>query len=144
MKGPYKIYHAVSSELSVNKGLLLRGNRLVIPSNLRPNILDKLHVGHQGITKCRRRAAQSVWWPGIYKDIEQMISKCPTCCQHKLQHPEPLLPSTLPEHPWQKVATDLFEWNSSSYLLVVDYYSRYIELAKLTSTTSNAVIKQLK
>lgn len=46
VKGPYKIYHAVSSELSTNKGLLLRGNRLVIPSNLRPDILDKLHSGH--------------------------------------------------------------------------------------------------
>jgi len=73
-----------------------------------------------------------------------MISKCSVCSKHKVQHPEPLLPSALPEHPWQKVATDLFEWNSSTYLLVVDYYSRYVELAKLTSTTSTAVIKHLK
>ena len=51
LKGPYKAYHAVSNELSVNKNLLLRGNRLVIPSNLRPAILEKLHIGHQGITK---------------------------------------------------------------------------------------------
>ena len=50
----------------------------------------------------------------------------------------------LPDHPWQKVATDLFEWKNSSYVLVVDYYSRYIELAKLSSTTSYAVIKHLK
>jgi len=101
--------------------------------------LEKLHIGHQGITKCRRRATQSVWWPGIYKDIEQMISKCSVCSKHKVQHQEPLLPSALPEYPWQKVATDLFEWNNSTYLLVVDYYSRYVELAKLTSTTSTAV-----
>ena len=39
-----------------------------------------------------------------------------------------LLPSTLPEHPWQKVATDVFKWNGSTYPLVVDYYSPYIEL----------------
>jgi len=104
LKGPYKAYHAASSGLSVNKNLLLIGNRLVIPSNLRLAILEKLHIGHQGITKCRRKATQSVWWPSIYKDIEQMISKCSVCSKHKVQHPEPLLPSALPEHPWKKVA----------------------------------------
>ena len=62
----------------------------------------------------------------------------------KLQHSEPLLTSPLPDYPWQKVATDLFEWRNSSYVLVVDYYSRYIELAKLSSTTSSEVIKHLK
>ena len=50
----------------------------------------------------------------------------------------------MPDYPWQKVATDLFEWKRSSYVLVVDYYSRYIELAKLSSTTSSEVIKHLK
>ena len=50
----------------------------------------------------------------------------------------------MPDHPWQTVATDLFEWKNSSYVLVVDYYSRYIEVAKLSSTTSTEVIKHLK
>ena len=67
LKSPYKAYHAVSNEISVNKNLLFRGNRLVIPSNLRPAILEKLHIGHLGITKCRRRVTQSVWWLGIYR-----------------------------------------------------------------------------
>ena len=42
---------------------------------------------------------------------------------------EPLILSKLPDRPWQKVATDLFEYQKSQYLLVVDYYSRFIELA---------------
>ena len=57
---------------------------------------------------------------------------------------EPLLTMSLPVHPWQKVATDLFEWRKSNYILVVDYYSHYIELDKLLSTTSTEVIKHLK
>ena len=46
----------------------------------------------------------------------------------------------MPELPWQKVGSDLFEWNKSTYLLIVDYYSRYIELAKLRNTTADEVI----
>ena len=144
LKGSYKPYLHVASELCVANGLLLRGSRLVIPPNLRTDILHKIHTGHQGITKCRRRAAQSVWWPGISKDLEHFISRCPICCSQKLQHSEPLLTSPMPDYPWQKVATDLFEWKRSSYVLVVDYYSRYFELAKLSSTTSSEVIKHLK
>ena len=44
----------------------------------------------------------------------------------------------------QKVATDLFQWRNSSYVLVVDYYPCYNELAELSSTTSSEVIKHLK
>ena len=39
---------------------------------------------------------------------------------------------------------DLFEWKGNNYLLVVDYYSRYIETALLTSSTSHAIINHLK
>jgi len=134
----------VKDELSVHKGLLLRGNRLVIPPALRKEILAKIHSGHQGATKCRARARQSVWWPGLGKELEDLISNCTVCCRHSNQHAEPLLPSAFPDHPWQKVATDLFEWKKTNYLIVVDYYSRYIEMARLSTSTSNDVITHLK
>lgn len=46
----------------------------------------------------------------------------------------------LPERPWQKVGSDLFTFNHDTYLLVVDYYSRFVEIAKLTPTQSQDVI----
>ena len=144
LKGPLKAYISVKDELSVHKGLLLRGNRLVIPPALRKEILAKIHSGHQGATKCRARARQSVWWPGLGKELEDLISNCPVCCRHSNQHAEPLLPSAFPDHPWQKVATDLFEWKKTNYLIVIDYYSRYIEMARLSTSTSNDVITHLK
>ena len=55
-----KPYLLVAAELSVCNGLLLRGDRIVIPLSLQSEILGKLHCGHQGITKCRERARQSV------------------------------------------------------------------------------------
>ena len=55
-----------------------------------------------------------------------------------------MIPSTLPELPWQKVATDLYEWEQSTYLLIVDYYSRYIEIARLNRATAAEVIAHTK
>ena len=116
----------------------------MIPTSLRADILERLHTGHQGMTKCRQRAKQSVWWPGIRKAIDDKVSNCTICCKYQQQHPEPLMPSPLPSRPWEKIGTDLFECKKVDYLLVVDYYSRYIEIAKLTSTSATSVITHLK
>ena len=69
---------------------------------------------------------------------------CQTCCKFQSQGAEPLIPSTLPSLPWQKVAMDIFEWKKSLYLLILDYYSRYIEIAKLSRLTSTEVIMHVK
>ena len=142
--GILKPYYQVASELSVVDGLLLRGFRIVIPNSLRLEVLDQIHAGHQGIHKCRQRASQSVWWPGLSRQLEELVKNCRECCKHQNQRAEPLIPSKMPELPWQKVGSDLFEWNKSTYLLIVDYYSRYIELAKLRNTTADEVILHTK
>ena len=139
-----KPFHSVSTELSVQNGLLMRNSRIVIPKSLQPDILQKLHNGHQGITKCRARARNSVWWPGISKDLETEVKKCTACCKAQMQVTEPLIPTQFPQLPWQRVGTDLFEHNASNYVLVVDYFSRYIEIAKLSSTDANTVVNHLK
>ena len=46
-------YVKVKDELSVHKGTILRGNRIVIPSTLRERVVDLAHVGHQGIVKTK-------------------------------------------------------------------------------------------
>ena len=40
----------------------------------------------------------------------------------------------------KKVATDLFCWKASTYLLIVDYFSRYIEINKLNGQFSCEII----
>ena len=59
-------------------------------------------------------------------------------------HPEPLMPTPLPDFPWQLVASDLFIFKGDSYAVVTDYYSRYPEVLQLRDTTSKGVIKALK
>ena len=50
----------------------------------------------------------------------------------------------LQEYPWQVLVTDLFELKGDHYLLVSDYFSRYLEVVRLTTATSTSVIQALK
>ncbi len=128
----------------MQNGLLLNGIRIVIPASLRAEILSKLHEGHLGITKCRERAKQSVWWSGLGKELTEMIDSCDTCACERTNSRETLLPSEFPSRPWSSVAADLFQMESKQYLVIVDYFSRFFEVAKLTSTTSEAVVEHFK
>ena len=65
IKGVLKKYALEADHLSIQDGILLYDDRLVIPAMLQQQILTKLHTGHQGIHKCKQRAHESVWWPGI-------------------------------------------------------------------------------
>ena len=137
-----KPYWSVQGELTIVDGLLLKGTRLVIPSSLQRHTLNQIHEGHQGINKCRERAKISVWWLGLSAQIKVMVEDCTTCSKHRQQHPEPLMPTPLPERPWQLIATDLFILEKVTYLLVVDYYSRYVEVVALPKSTSSLKIIQ--
>ena len=79
LKGVLKKYAPEGSHLTIQEGLLLYDNRLVIPKSLQQEILVKLHTGHQGIHKYIQRVCESVWWPGIGKEITQFVEKCPIC-----------------------------------------------------------------
>ena len=98
-------------ELTLGEYLLLYGGRVVVPKTMQAETLQKLHRGHQGIQRCRLSAIASVWWPGISREIDDFISCCPQCCRDTRPAREPLITSPLPDYPWQKVATDLFELN---------------------------------
>ncbi len=98
--------------------------------------VEKIHEGHQGIVKCRGRASQTVWWPGLSSQIRELVLRCRECCKERLNAKEPLMPTRLPERPWQRVGADLFS--------LVDYYSHFVEVAQLSPTRSTDVIVHLK
>ena len=142
--GAVKPYYPYAGDLTVQEGLLLKGQRLVIPATLRLDMLDRIHAGHQGIVKCRDRAKQSIWWPGLGRQLEEVVKSCSTCATTTQQRHEPMIPTELPQRPWQKLGTDLFDLKGNKYLLVIDYFSRYVEVVKLTSTTSKDIIERMK
>ena len=137
-------YWFVRQELTVQQGLLLFQSRLVIPAELQEEMLQRLHQGHQGVVKCRALARSCVWWPGLLKKIEEVVGASATCEKERTLPPKPLQPTKTPEYPWQKIAMDLFQLNGKSYLIVVDYNSRWIETVHLKQTTSVAVMEHCK
>ena len=78
-------YYSMASEISVENGLLMRECRIVIPSELQQEMLNKIHDGHLGIIKCRARARRSIWWPGLSKQLEEKVKQCSECCKNQLQ-----------------------------------------------------------
>ena len=97
--GPTAAYWLVRNELSLYDDLLLCGQKIVIPSNLQKDTLQRLHDGHQGIAKCRLWARSSVWWPGISSDINNFIHQCDICCENFQLTTEPMIPTDLPIRP---------------------------------------------
>ena len=85
-----------------------------------------------------------MWWPGLSRQISDRVKDGRECAEFARPQCEPMISTTLPDYPWQKVGADLFQIKTDQYILVVDYFSRYPEVMKLSSTTSGGVINALK
>jgi len=117
-------YMAFSDELTISRGLVFKGNRVVIPRAARNDILERLHSSHIGVNGCIRRARESVYFPVITTAIKEMIAKCSVCVRYRTeQQKEPMKSHPAPERPWEKVGTDIFTFHDQDYLLAVDYLS---------------------
>ena len=137
-------YWKERNDLTICNDLLMYKSRIVVPNVLREETLAKIHTGHQGIERCRMRVATSVWWPGVSQEVREVVERCKECTKEAPKRKEPLIITPLPKYPWQMVGVDLFELNKDHYILMVDYFSRYPEAIKLSSTTSAAVITVMK
>ena len=122
-----------------------KAHNILIPPSLRADTLQNLHQSHQGIEKTKRLARESIFWPGMNSQIEELMSNCSTCLHHaSANQREPLHLHEIPSRSWQKVGTDLFDWNGKPHLIVVDYYSRYPEVSELRNTKARTVINKTK
>ena len=86
---PYWNYR---DEMTVYDGLIMKNSRIVIPSSLRSDLLQRIHAGHLGQEKCKERARAAVFWPGITREITEAVQSCEECIvNQKSQQPEPLI-----------------------------------------------------
>ena len=102
----------------MHNSLLLYNERIVVPQALQGGTMACIHEGHQGIERCRMRAKNSVWWPGMSKALTEMVTNCPICVKASAVHKEPLMPTPLPDYPWQVVGSHLFSLKGDQYLVV--------------------------
>lgn len=141
---PAKQFLNIRNELTCEEGILLRGEAIVVPVVLRQNVLKQIHHGHFGEIKCINRAKSAVYWPGYIEQIKNLVASCNKCQKNRSQNPaQPWYPVDLPEHPFQKVGCDLFEFNGVQHLLVVDYHSKWPCAVPLKTMSSSSVIAEM-
>ena len=134
------------TELSVQDGCLLWGNRVIVPQQGRKQLLQELHEGHPGIARMKSRARMFFWWPGMDKDIEARVKLCTDCQSIRpTPAPAPLHPWEWPSQPWSRIHVDYAGPYQGRMLLVLsDAHSKWMEVHALTSATSSATIQSLR
>ena len=90
-------------------------------------------------------ALVKLFWPNMSSDIRATVLNCDVCLEHKnANQKEPLTSHPIPDRPWQVLSTDIFHWNNTNYIVLVDLYSRYFEVGRLTDLGAQTVINKLK
>ncbi|XP_064624557.1 uncharacterized protein K02A2.6-like [Lineus longissimus] len=138
-------YFDMRHDLSHEDGVILKGEAIVIPYSLRDNMRKRLHAAHLGYDSMMRRARGTVFWPGYAHELKQMADSCEHCQELRPRNQK----ETLRQHeegnaPWIKIGTDLFEIRGRQYLVTIDYFSNFIEVDQMTTTTSARVIGVMK
>ena len=140
-------YAAVFLELSTVSGLVLRGERLVIPRSLQKKFVEAVHESYQGITKTKSYLRSRVWFPGMDALTETTARGCMAC---QVVTPQtlklPLKMTPLPDGVMEKVAADFYgPLPTGEYLLSVGCkYSRYSFIEVVMSTSAKAVIPKFE
>ena len=140
-------YKTIAEELCItDQNILLRGTRMVLPTQLRQKAISLAHEDHAGMTKCKQHIRSKLWWPQMDTQIENHIKSCHPCqITGRPERPEPVCPTELPQEPWTHLAIDVcgpFP-TGESVVVLTDYFSRWPEVKILKSVTSANILTWL-
>lgn len=141
-----KEYLPYEKELCTAESVLLRGDRLVVPAELRSRVLELAHEAHPGSDAMKHRLRKKVWWPRMDKDVEKVAKQCKECILvSRLGAPEPMKRTRMPTTSWADIAVDFMGPLPSghSILVIVDYYSRFTEAIVMQQTTTSRTVRAL-
>ena len=111
-------YYYCRDEMTVEDGIIFRGDRIVIPESLRPTMKQRVHAGHTGINSCLQRARTYLYWPGMSEEIWQVSQSCETCLSLQIkQSQQTLILHQIQTSPWTKFGEVIFTIGSTNYLL---------------------------
>jgi transposase InsO family protein len=143
-----KPYARFIDELSTaSDGIMMRGQRFLVPRALRKLVVRLAHSGHQGAAKTKAMLRSQAWFPGIDNDVESQVRRCVACQANTgVEHLEPMRPSAMPNGPWQLVDGDFFgPMSGGEYWYVnFDEYSRWASVESIRSTSFNAAAAVLE
>ena len=139
-------YYTKRAELSVEDGCILWGTRVIVPPQGRSKVLSELHEAHPGESRMKALVRSYVWGPGLDQDIVKKVKSCDECQAHQSTPAEaPLHPWEWPGLPWSRLHVDYAgPYKREMFLIVIDAYSKWLEVHCMKSTTSNATIEKLR
>jgi hypothetical protein len=125
--------------------LVYDGDRLVVPPSARKRVLDILHMPHAGLVKTRKAAQQLYFWPGMNAGIADRINGCQSCTEALPSKPAaPLTEPPATSQPMEAVGADLFAAGGKNYLVMVDRFSGFPFVHKMTKTDSASVVRAMQ
>ena len=136
-----KEFYKIRDRLRITNELITytfetNSERLVVPKQLRQQIIKHLHAANQGSTSMLARARRLYYWPGMDRDVESHVMSCSQCRENApSQKKEPLIATPPPEYPFQSVVADLFEMDNHHYLAYCDRLTAFAELAHFPIST---------
>lgn len=140
-----RYYYKFRDNLYCEDDILFFDDKVLIPPNLRKDVMKLLHTAHLGIQKTYRRANEIVYWPFMKKDIEQMIHGCATCQKFMRNNAkEPIIFHEIPPFRWYKIGMDIAYIHGKNFLVTADYFSKWFEIFELKSKSIDEVIRQCK
>lgn len=144
--GEVEKYFNIRSDISLIGSCVRFRDRTVVPPAYRRAILQQLHSGHPGIGRMKAFARHYVYWPNLDTDIEKIVKACKECAKTAKAPVKTLLSAwPTPNGPWQRVHADFAgPVNGDMYLVMIDAYSKWPEVFRMTSTTTEATTKVLQ
>jgi len=139
--GAFSPFFSRREAISVVRGCLLWGERVIVPEVLRPDVLKRLHMGHLGIRRTQALAELYVWYPGISKDIAQIVNECQLCQESRNALPLPAPGSWPTQRQWGRLHIDFAGPFLNKYICVlVDASTSWVDAMWCVGPTAEAAI----
>ncbi|XP_041440689.1 uncharacterized protein K02A2.6-like [Xenopus laevis] len=138
-------YWNYRDEISLQDGVFFKGQCIIIPKQLRAEMLRRIHWSHIGGEACFRQARETLFWPNMHGEIKDYVEQCTVCNEYAHeQQKETMMSHPLPTRPWQILSMDIFNYAGKDFLLIVDHYSDFWEIELLPDLSADTTIKRCK
>lgn len=141
-------YQPFQREMYAQGNVLLKQEKLVLPSTLRRRALTVAHRSHPGMSTMKNFLRQGLWWPNMDREVEEFVKSCPECqLVMANSKPLPITLTELPNNPWEYVSmdfascSDTMNWKA---LVLTDNYSRFLVALPMEKTDTEAVKRILR
>lgn len=136
-------YYVKRFDFYIRDDCLYWNHRLVIPTVLRNEVLKELHSSHMEVVRMKNFARGYIWFPNLDKEIENIVQNCQNCIFHSNAPARAeISPWPVPSGPWERLHIDFCELDRRFYLVVVDAYSKWIEIFEMSNINAVSTINE--